>query len=297
MLSVESFSQQVGLNSETLVQSKLTFENAFCFGNGKSRLDFDMDVIKDKGKTFGCNAIYRDMKVDHLITVDNEITHEIYRSGYCQNNHTHIRDWNVLPMFVLEEMYDQYQDADICIGHDDIGFVIHGSNTTDVESHFQKIVQNNQLTRDDIKKLEWERRQVKTFITGVKENDKAVTIENDRETSAGVLSIQIACELGAKNVYIIGHDLYSNNLKLNNVYGGTTGYLPETSNYVKPDNWITGHKKNFDKWPEVNFYKVNEDVLGTSPTCSLVEEWRACENLQYITQNQVRKYLDFGWMM
>ena len=291
------FSQHPGLNSEILIQSRMTFENAFCFGNGKSRLDFDMDVIKNKGTTFGCNAIYRDMKVDHLITVDNEITHEIYRSGYCMDNHTHIRDWNVLPMYFLDDMKNDYQDADICIGHDDVGFVIHGSNTTDVEAHFQKIVQNNQLTKDDIKKLEWERRQVKTFITGVKENDLAKTIENDRMVSAGVLSIQIACEMGAKNVFIIGHDLYSNNMKLNNVYGGTTGYLPETSNYVKPDNWIVGHKTNFDKYPEVQFYKVNKDVLGTNDTCCFVEEWRDCQNLQYITQEEVQRLLDFGWMM
>ena len=288
-------SHVAGLNSETLIQSRQTFENAFCFGNGKSRLDFDMDVIKGKGKTFGCNAIYRDMKVDHLITVDNEITHEIYRSGYCQDNHTHIRDWNVLPMFVLNEMYDQYQDANICIGHDDIGFVIHGSNSSEVDSHFEKLVKENPDI--NVTNLEWERKQVQTFITGVKENDKAVTIENDRETSAGVLSIQIACELGAKNVYIIGHDLYSKDMKLNNVYGGTTGYLPETSNYVKPENWIAGHKTNFDKYPEVNFYKVNEDVLGTSPTCCLVEEWNDCQNLQYITQADVERLLDFGWMM
>ena len=80
-------------------------------------------------------------------------------------------------------------------------------------------------------------------------------------------------------------------------YPDFRGYLPETSNYVKPDNWITGHKKNFDKWPEVNFYKVNEDVLGTSPTCCLVEEWNDCQNLQYITQEDVERFLDFGWMM
>ena len=79
-----SYSQHPGLNSEILIKGQMRFDNAFCFGNGKSRLDFDMDVIKDKGTTFGCNAIYRDMVVDHLVTVDNEITHEIYRSGYCQ---------------------------------------------------------------------------------------------------------------------------------------------------------------------------------------------------------------------
>ena len=109
------------LNSEILIKGQMRFDNAFCFGNGKSRLDFDMDVIKDKGTTFGCNAIYRDMVVDHLVTVDNEITHEIYRSGYCMDNQTHIRDWNVLPMYFLDTMKEDYQDADICIGHDDVG--------------------------------------------------------------------------------------------------------------------------------------------------------------------------------
>ena len=36
------------LNSEILIKGQMRFDNAFCFGNGKSRLDFDMDVIKDK---------------------------------------------------------------------------------------------------------------------------------------------------------------------------------------------------------------------------------------------------------
>jgi len=211
------------------------------------------------------------------------------------DNHTHIRDWNVLPMYFLDDMKNDYTDADIHIEKDDIGFVIHGSNTADVEAHFQKIVQENPDI--DIKKLEWERKQVKTFITGVKEDDLAKTIENDRMQSCGVLSIQIACEMGARNVFIIGHDLYSKNMKLNNVYGGTTGYLPETSNYVKPDNWIVGHKTNFDKYPEVQFYKVNKDVLGTDDTCCFVEGWRDCQNLQYITQEEVQRLLDFGWMM
>ena len=45
--------------------------------------------------------------------------------------------------------------------------MIHGSNTADVETHFQKILQENPDI--DIEKLQWERKQVKTFITGVKE--------------------------------------------------------------------------------------------------------------------------------
>ena len=270
-------------------------QNAFCFGNGKSRLVFDMDIIKDRGETFGCNAIYRDMTVDHLITVDNEITHEIYRCGYAQNNHTHIRDWNVLPMFFLDTMKDDYPHADISIEDGDIGFVIHGSDKAKVDEHFEWLVANNPHIEKE--KLEWEREQVKTFITGVKDDDKAHDIKNDVGQSAGTLAIQIACELGAKNVYIIGHDLYSEDGKLNNVYGGTECYLPTDANYVKPDNWIVQHRQNFEKFPDVNFFKVNEGVLGSSPTCCFLEEWRGVENLQYITHKDVQTHLDFGFMM
>ena len=108
-----SYSQLPGLNSEVLIQSRMTLENAFCFGNGKSRLDFDMKVIEGRGTTFGCNALYRDMTVDHLICLDNQITHEIVRSGYSKENHTWIRDWTPLPMFMLNDMQKQYPYANI----------------------------------------------------------------------------------------------------------------------------------------------------------------------------------------
>ena len=52
----------------------------FCIGNGESRKDFDLNVLKGKGKVYGCNAIYRDYPdlIDVLTAVDNGIIHEIY---------------------------------------------------------------------------------------------------------------------------------------------------------------------------------------------------------------------------
>ena len=289
--SEENVFQPHGLNYETV-----KFNNAFCFGNGKSRLDFDMKIIEGRGQTFGCNAIYRDMTVDHLICLDNQITHEIVRSGYSKENHTWIRDWTPLPMFMLHDIKQQYPYANIHIEEDDTEFVIHGSDEVAVNEKFEQILKDHpEITRE---RLEIDRMQVKTYITGCKEGrDKCHTIEPDRGWSAGPTSIETALKLGAKNVYIIGHDLYSNDGKLNNVYGGTECYLDNDQDYVKPSNWIVQHKQNFDNYPEVNFYKVNKDVLGTSDTDCYIEEWHDCENLQYITQKDVERFLDFGWMM
>ena len=61
-------------------------ENIFCIGNGESRIGYDLDKLKPYGKIYGCNAMYRDYTPDVLCAVDMGIMHEIYNSGYAQNN-------------------------------------------------------------------------------------------------------------------------------------------------------------------------------------------------------------------
>jgi hypothetical protein len=50
---------------------------SFVLGNGKSRLDFNIDAYKQYGPMYGCNAIYRDAQVDYLIGVDPPMVQEI----------------------------------------------------------------------------------------------------------------------------------------------------------------------------------------------------------------------------
>lgn len=52
----------------------------FVLGNGKSRLDFDLQKISQYGKTYGCNALYRDFIPDVLVSVDPGITTELTRA-------------------------------------------------------------------------------------------------------------------------------------------------------------------------------------------------------------------------
>jgi hypothetical protein len=50
---------------------------AVVIGNGTSRLNFDLNKIKDKFTTYGCNALYRDFIPHYLISMDIYMVYEI----------------------------------------------------------------------------------------------------------------------------------------------------------------------------------------------------------------------------
>ena len=43
---------------------------AFIIGNGQSRQGFDLESLRGKGTTYGCNAVYRDFTPDYLVSLD-----------------------------------------------------------------------------------------------------------------------------------------------------------------------------------------------------------------------------------
>jgi hypothetical protein len=61
-------------------------EFAFVLGNGTSRKQIPIQKLKELGTVYGCNAIYRECAVDHLIAVDTKMIREIYDSGYHLEN-------------------------------------------------------------------------------------------------------------------------------------------------------------------------------------------------------------------
>ena len=52
-------------------------DSAYVIGNGESRSIFPIEDLKDKGVVWGCNAIYRDMVLDHLVVIDPDMLNEI----------------------------------------------------------------------------------------------------------------------------------------------------------------------------------------------------------------------------
>ena len=248
----------------------------FCLGNGNSRKEFDLNKLKKYGTVIGSNAIYRDFTPDILVALDSRMSHEIYRSGYCFNNVSYLGYWTPVPIFVAKEMLKTMADKTDIVWNDSEEVVYHGADGvfTLVKGHNLGI----------------------TYITGVLKEDKVFNIEPDVDNFAyatGARAIYLACELKATEVFIIGHDLYSLDKKINNIYAGTDCYAKENAN--NPDetyNWIKQHKNTFKKFPNIKFWKVNMNPVGTSPIDCEVEEWKNCKNLEYITFKEFNFNLD-----
>lgn len=56
-------------------------KTAFVIGNGESRKNFDLTLLKGKGIIVGCNALYRDFTPDILVAVDSRMIKEIKESA------------------------------------------------------------------------------------------------------------------------------------------------------------------------------------------------------------------------
>ena len=256
-------------------------KKAFCFGNGNSRKELSLKDFRKYGTIIGCNALYRDFSPDILVALDSRISHEVYRSGYAHKHTCYLGYWTPVPVFVAKEMLKTMADKTDIQWKDSMDVVYHGADGvfTLTKGHNLGI----------------------TYVTGVTEKDKVQNIEPDVDGFAyatGSRSIHLACELGAKEVYIIGHDLYSLDNKINNVYAGTNCYADKEADYARPNNpdetynWILQHKNTFNKFKYVKFYKVNLNTIGTTQIDCEIDEWKECNNVEYITQKEMVKSLD-----
>ena len=95
---------------------------AVILGNGPSRLDFDLTLIKEhKGgllgastlQTYGCNALYRDFAPNFLVASGNTMVSEIAGSSYVTDNIVYTNSLNMLehPGKFYLIPYDPYADA------------------------------------------------------------------------------------------------------------------------------------------------------------------------------------------
>jgi hypothetical protein len=64
---------------------------AFVLGNGVSRSGVNLHQLRNHGKIYGCNALYREFTPDVLISTDRPISHAIQKSGYSQQNRFYTR--------------------------------------------------------------------------------------------------------------------------------------------------------------------------------------------------------------
>lgn len=63
----------------------------FVLGNGISRNDISVTLLKEHGKTYGCNALYRDAIPDVLVATDLLIAEHIQHTQYAIHNRFYTR--------------------------------------------------------------------------------------------------------------------------------------------------------------------------------------------------------------
>jgi len=268
----------------------------FCIGNGESRKGFDLEQLRQYGKIYGCNALYRDFTPDVLVSVDKGIMHEIYHSGYCYENETWMRDWTKVPdihydMMVyaglskleideIKESYDSHIENERT---DEKEFVMHGTNLSGIAN----IITSNKHKEKEIVKKHINHSHL--YVSWVKDNDKSHSIteifgDRDRGWAAGATSGYIAVEQEKPcEVYLIGHDLYSKTNTVNNLYKGTKHYVAVENVPTPADNWIVQWQMLFTENPNVNFYKVNEKANHEDDKVNIqIHQWDDNKNLFYI---------------
>ena len=59
---------------------------AYAIGNGISRREIDVTLLRPRGTVYACNAIYREYTPDILVATDQGISKEIENSGYPSSN-------------------------------------------------------------------------------------------------------------------------------------------------------------------------------------------------------------------
>ena len=230
------------------------------YGIGESRKQFDKLRFMGNYTTWGCNAIYRDLNVDNLVSVDYAMQQEIYESGYVKDNVCYFTDWSIIPSaddMLLKTMKLDFEPHMI---HETLRIertdcVIQGKDPQTAENNIKEALDKNpDLDYNDLK-LKAEK-DVGLYITWVGE-DKVKNVEYPREWCAGTTAMHLACQQGATKVYMLGFDLSSYDRPLNNIYKGSNNYLPEYAKGFNPVNWNLQLGAVFGEFQDVEFIWVN----------------------------------------
>ena len=90
---------------------------AFALGNGVSRQQIDLNLLKELGKIYGCNALYRDFTPDVLISTDLPISERIQHEGYSKKNmHFTRKPLPGLGAYKIAQQYFGYSSGPIAVG-------------------------------------------------------------------------------------------------------------------------------------------------------------------------------------
>ena len=265
---------------------------ALIIGNGESRSWFKPchQIIMNRSViTYGCNAIYREGAhcVHNLVSVDYAMQQEIYDSGWAQENpeygdmhNVYFANWSIVPADVADMMFMGFNIPDEFIHRSKnktSSCVIQGKDPNTLQEKIDTAIKMNPnlSVPDLVEKME---KDVGVWITYVEPNDIIVPIDFPVDWSTGNTAIHLACQHGAKEVYILGFDLSSYDEPLNNLYKGTDNYLSSDAKGFNTNNWRNQMQTVFREFPDTQFYWVDATKHSHLP-----EE----NNLRYLTKAEL----------
>ena len=82
-------------------------------------------------------------------------------------------------------------------------------------------------------------------------------------------------------IYMIGHDLYSHNNKVNNLYKSTKHYVSDQNSPTPAVNWIKQWYTLADWFPNVKLIKINRHNDGRDQVNCRIQEWDSRKNIIY----------------
>ena len=276
-------------------------KTVFCIGNGQSRAPIDLIKLRPHGKIYGCNGLYRDFTPDVLCSVDGPMMHEVYQSGYADNNETWFRDWNPVPGMV----YDSVVFANLTPEEIDVAkknfkiyenkredrqeFVFHGSSISGQVGIIRRIAGGEQIEKKQIK-------HTGCYVSWINPNNKAHTLKDlsdgsDKGWACGATSGLVALNQNKdlEELYLIGHDLKSYDNFINNMYKSTQNYGDEKNKPIPDVNWVGQWNTLMQEYPKVKFIKVNpKGIRGGDKINNMVPEWKS-KNVEYINFDELNK--------
>jgi len=144
-------------------------KKAFVLGNGESRRGIKVADLKEHGKVWACNGVYRAEEPDVLVAVDPKMIFEIAESDYCvthevwsnynhqYDKHPKIRDhmqffrpslgWSSGPT-ALKHAADQGHDEIYILGFDYQGHPVNANKSTFGFNNMFKDTRNYKKSKD-----------------------------------------------------------------------------------------------------------------------------------------------------
>ena len=280
----------------------------FCIGNGESRRDYSLQNLRQYGKIYGCNALYRDFTPDVLTAVDQGIMHEVYHAGVADKIPCYFRDWTRVPFLMYDMMVmsgladeDKHMLKDILVTNEKGNskeFVMHGAK---LEGIVKMIKTNGETYEKNVNnatlKVSWisEDDQSHSLMDVMVDEDGDKTTPKDHGWSCGPTSGYVAVKREQpKEVFLIGHDLLSATKFINNMYKSTKHYTASQNGPTPAVNWIRQWYTLFRWNPDIKFYKVNQFNDGRDAVNSPIEEWennKKLPNVEYISYSTLDNML------